>query len=501
MDVAHCEKFFSELILPTRQQAIAAPVIREVLSRLSFMNRVGLNYLTLDRATSTLSGGEAQRIRLATQTGSALCGVCYVLDEPSIGLHQRDNERLLDTLKTLVARGNSVILVEHRAADHIVDMGPGAGPLGGTIIAQGSLEQIMAHSGSLTGAYLSGRKRVPFKGERRKPGSQRLELKGVRTHNLKNVTVEIPLGLFVAVTGVSGSGKSSLIMDTLLPALQQTLHGATSPVTWQCEAIKGASLIDKIIDVDQSPIGRTPRSNPATFTGVFADIRELFAELSESRVRGYKSGRYSFNVKGGRCEACSGDGLIRVEMSFLPDTFIECEVCGGKRYNRETLEVRYKGSNIDDVLNMTCDQACDFMENHPKIQQKLKTLHQVGLGYLKLGQNAATLSGGEAQRLKLAKELARKSTGRTLYILDEPTTGLHFSDVHTLLEVLGELVDQGNTVLVIEHNLDVIKSADHVIDLGPDGGENGGRIVAQGTPKEVARSGSATGEVLKKTLG
>jgi len=506
MTIRDCIRFFAELALPPRQAAIAERILGEIRARLAFLDRVGLEYLAIDRPTATLSGGEAQRIRLATQIGSALVGVTYVLDEPSIGLHQRDNDRLIETLVSLRDQGNTVLVVEHDpdtilASDHVIDMGPGAGVRGGRIVASGTPDEIMADTASLTGGYLSGRLRIGVPARRRIPDSRALVLQNVQTNNLKQIDVKIPLGLLVAVTGVSGSGKSSLISDTLLPALRQNLY-RKSTVKLALGQIKGFRNIDKVIDIDQSPIGRTPRSNPATFTQVFTHIRDLYAELPESKARGYKPGRYSFNVKGGRCEACQGDGQIRIEMNFLPDVFVTCEVCGGKRYNRETLEVKFKGANIADILDMTCNQAFDFLENQPKINQVLSTIRQVGLGYLMLGQSAVTLSGGEAQRLKLARELARKSTGQTLYLLDEPTTGLHMDDVKKLLAVLNELVDQGNSVVIIEHDLDVIKCADWVIDLGPEGGEAGGEVVATGTPEDVARAdGSHTGSYLRSVLG
>jgi excinuclease ABC subunit A len=499
-------RFFADLSLPPRQQAVAERILSEIRSRLRFLDEVGLDYLTLDRASSTLSGGEAQRIRLATQIGAALVGVTYVLDEPSIGLHQRDNERLLGTLRSLRDQGNTVVVVEHdaetiRAADHVIDMGPGAGARGGEVVATGTPDGIAADPRSLTGGYLSGRLRIGQPARRRQAGSRAIVLEGARTNNLAGVTVRFPLGLLVAVTGVSGSGKSSLVGDTLLPAVKRELYRLGGDGL-ALAGISGARHVDKIIDIDQSPIGRTPRSNPATFTGVFTHVRELFAELPESKARGYQPGRYSFNVKGGRCEACQGDGLLRIEMNFLPDVFVTCEVCGGRRYNRETLEVRYKGLSIAEVLDLTCNQAHDLLESHPRIRQKLAVIRQVGLGYLRLGQNAATLSGGEAQRIKLARELGRKATGKTLYVLDEPTTGLHFDDVKKLLEVLHELVDQGNTVIVIEHNLDVIRSADWVIDLGPEGGAGGGQVVAAGTPEDIARcAASHTGRYLQAALG
>ncbi len=504
LTISECLEFLFGLDLPGPRAEIADPILREVRNRLGFLEKVGLEYLTMNRPTSSLSGGEAQRIRLATQIGSALVGVTYVLDEPSIGLHQRDNQRLIDTLKSLRNRGNSVIVVEHDAdtilaADHLIDMGPGAGIAGGTVVAQGTPAQVKRNNKSLTGKYLSGKRSIFVPTRRRIAGSAAVTITGARTNNLKKITTKIPMGLFVAVTGVSGSGKSSLIVDTLLPAVKHELHRTPgNPAIF--DSIKGLHHVDKVIAIDQSPIGRTPRSNPATFTGVFTLIRDHFATLRESRARGYQPGRYSFNVKGGRCEACQGDGLIRIEMNFLPDAFVTCEVCGGRRYNRETLEVKYKGKNIADILDMTCNQTYDFLNNHTKIRQKLATIRQVGLGYLKLGQNAVTLSGGESQRLKLSRELSKKSTGRTLYVLDEPTTGLHFDDVRKLMEVLDRLVEQGNSVVVIEHNLDVIKRADWVIDMGPEGGDGGGKIVATGTPEDIARANTHTGSYLKKAL-
>ena len=492
--------------LPARERAIAEPLLRAVVSRLGFLIDVGLDYLTLDRSAQTLSGGEGQRIRLATQIGAALVGVLYVLDEPSVGLHARDNARLLEALRRLVDLGNSVIVVEHDrdailAADHVVDMGPGAGVHGGQIIAQGTPAEIARDPRSVTGPYLSGEKQLPIPAKRRKSEGRFLRLRGARAHNLRNVTVDIPLGLFVAITGVSGSGKSSLIVDTLLPAARSSLYRSSAPVG-ECDGIEGLSHIDKVISIDQAPIGRTPRSNPATYTGVFALLRELYAGLPESRARGYKPGRFSFNVKGGRCEACQGDGVLRIEMHFLPDIFVTCETCAGRRYNRETLEVLYRGMSIADALDLTVDQGLEQFETIPRVRERLSALSRVGLGYITLGQPATTLSGGEAQRVKLARELARKATGRTLYVLDEPTTGLHFSDIEVLTTGLMSLRDAGNTVLVIEHNLDVIACCDWVIDLGPDGGERGGLVIAQGTPEQVAEvEASYTGKYLRDVLG
>ncbi|MCS6915130.1 MAG: excinuclease ABC subunit UvrA [Myxococcota bacterium] len=505
MPIRDTYRFFQTLEITPRQREIAERVLKEITDRLGFLVNVGLDYLTLDRTAATLSGGEAQRIRLATQIGSSLVGVLYVLDEPSIGLHQRDNARLLDTLFRLRDMGNTVIVVEHdeetiRAADHVVDMGPRAGVGGGRIVAAGTPEDVMSSTASLTGAYLSGRKKIEIRGPRRQCQNRFLVLKGARAHNLRDVTVRFPVGVFTAVTGVSGSGKSTLVIDTLLQVLKQKLNHSKC-TAGEYDDIEGLHYCDKVVDIDQSPIGRTPRSNPATYTGVFTHIRDLFAALPESKARGYKAGRYSFNVKGGRCEACQGDGILRIEMHFLPDVYVVCEACGGRRYNRETLEVKYKGASIADVLDMTVSQACDFLGHIPKIRQKLDTLRDVGLGYLTLGQAATTLSGGEAQRIKLSKELARKSTGRTVYILDEPTTGLHFDDIKQLLDVLNRLVEQGNTVIVIEHNLDVIKTADYVIDMGPEGGDGGGQLVACGTPEDIARvPGSYTGQYLRKVL-
>ena len=497
--------FFSGLELTPQQLAIGRLILKEIDERLGFLSNVGLTYLTLDRAAGTLSGGEGQRIRLATQIGSSLVGVLYILDEPSIGLHQCDNERLIRTLERLRDLGNSVIVVEHDrdtmvAADHLIDMGPGAGKLGGEVVSQGTPEEVSHDPKSLTGLYLSAEREIPVPTERRKGNGWQLSVRGARLHNLRNVSVDVPLGTLTCVTGVSGSGKSSLIIDTLCASLARRLNHAKIPVG-DCDAVEGWQLLDKVVDIDQAPIGRTPRSNPATYTGLFAPIRDLFAQLPESRVRGYEPGRFSFNVKGGRCEACAGDGLIKIEMHFLPDVYVTCDVCNGRRYNRETLEVLYKGKSIADVLDMSVADALDFLSAVPACRTKLETLHDVGLDYVHLGQSATTLSGGEAQRIKLAKELSRRATGKTLYILDEPTTGMHFEDIRRLLEVLQRLVAGGNTVLVIEHNLDVIKCADHVIDLGPEGGIAGGEIVVTGTPEDVARcERSATGRFLRTVL-
>ena len=492
---------------PGLDPEIAGPILKEVRERLRFLVDVGLDYLTLGRAAESLSGGEAQRIRLATQIGSRLVGVLYILDEPSIGLHQRDNARLLSTLEQLRDLGNTVIVVEHdeetmRAADHVIDLGPGAGKHGGEVIATGTIDEIMRNPASITGKFLSGEMKIATPTVRRVPEARRaLRIEGAREHNLRNLDVEIPLGLLVAVTGVSGSGKSTLIEDILHRALARHFYRARV-IPGAHTRISGFEHIDKVIDIDQSPIGRTPRSNPATYTGLFTPIRELFAELPEAKIRGYGPGRFSFNVKGGRCEACQGDGLVKIEMHFLPDVYVPCEVCKGKRYNRETLEVRFRGLTISDVLEQTVEDACEFFQNQPRIHQKLQTLSDVGLGYIHLGQSATTLSGGEAQRVKLASELSKRDTGRTFYILDEPTTGLHFEDVRVLLDVLHRLVDRGNTVLVIEHNLDVIKTADWIIDLGPEGGNRGGLIVAEGTPEDVAAiAASYTGQFLKPILG
>jgi len=491
--------------LTDKEREIARRILKEIRERLGFLMNVGLDYLTLDRTAATLAGGEGQRIRLATQIGSSLMGVLYILDEPSIGLHQRDNVRLLSTLKRLRDLGNTVLVVEHdeetiRAADYVIDLGPGAGVAGGRVVAAGPPEAIMADRVSLTGRYLSGEFSIPVPKQRRPPTGQQLTIVGARDHNLKNIEVEIPLGLFTCVTGVSGSGKSTLVTDILRKALDAALYGGRQRPGAH-DKILGMAQIDKVIDIDQSPIGRTPRSNPATYTGVFGFIRELYALTPEARMRGYLPGRFSFNVKGGRCEACQGDGLIQIEMHFLPDVYVTCEVCKGKRYNRETMEITYKGKSIADILAMTVDEALRFFENVPRIREKLQTLYDVGLGYIKLGQSATTLSGGEAQRVKLSRELSRRATGRTLYILDEPTTGLHFADIQQLLDVLHRLRDTGNTVLVIEHNMDVIKTADHIIDLGPEGGDAGGDVVAVGTPEQVARvKASYTGQFLKRVL-
>lgn len=499
-------EFINKLELTEREKLIGTLVINEIRERLEFLNSVGLEYLSLAREAATLSGGEAQRIRLATQIGSSLMGVLYILDEPSIGLHQRDNDKLLGTLKHLRDLGNTLIVVEHdedtmRSADFIVDIGPGAGVHGGELIAAGSVDDIINCEKSITGMYLSGKRSIPVPEKRRAGNGKKLTVHKAAENNLKNIDVEIPLGKFVAVTGVSGSGKSSLVNEILNKYLANILNGAKKR-PGKFEKITGADNLDKVINIDQSPIGRTPRSNPATYTGVFNDIRDLYAQTADAKQRGYKSNRFSFNVKGGRCEACQGDGIVKIEMHFLADVYVPCEVCGGKRYNRETLEVKFKGKSIFDVLEMTVDEGVEFFAQQPKIYNKLKTLSDVGLGYIKIGQSATTLSGGEAQRVKLATELSKRSTGKTIYILDEPTTGLHTADVHRLVNVLNMLVDTGNTVVVIEHNLDIIKTADHIIDLGPEGGKGGGRIVAQGTPEEVAKcKKSYTGQYLKKYLG
>lgn len=505
LSVGEAHGFFEGLELNEKEKTIAHLILKEINSRLGFLVNVGLDYLTLSRAAGTLSGGEAQRIRLATQIGSSLMGVLYILDEPSIGLHQRDNDRLIKTLEHMRNLGNTLIVVEHDedtmlACDYIIDIGPGAGIHGGHVVAQGTPKEIMEHPDSLTGQYLSGRKFIPVSLERRKPNGKWLEIKGAKENNLHNVNVKIPLGIFTCVTGVSGSGKSTLINEILYKTLARELNGAKVR-PGEHKTIAGLEHIEKVIDIDQSPIGRTPRSNPATYTGVFDDIRDVFSVTSEAKIRGYKKGRFSFNVKGGRCEACRGDGIIKIEMHFLPDVYVPCEICKGKRYNRETLEVKYKGKNIAEVLEMTLEDGCEFFKNIPRIHRKLQTLLDVGLGYMKLGQPATTLSGGEAQRVKLAAELYRRSTGKSIYILDEPTTGLHIDDIDRLLKVLHRLVENGDTVLVIEHNLDVIKTADYLIDLGPEGGNKGGTIVATGTPEEVVKCGqSYTGKYLKPIL-
>ena len=485
---------------------ISDQILKEMHKRLQFLIDVGLEYLTLSRSAGTLSGGEAQRIRLATQIGAGLTGVLYILDEPSIGLHQRDNEKLIATLKKLRDLGNSVLVVEHDedtmyAADQIIDIGPGAGVHGGKVMAQGTAEEIKLISDSITGQYLSGKKQIKVPEKRRKPVKGKcIEIIGATEHNLKNVTVKIPLGVFNCVTGVSGSGKSTLINEVLYKTIARDLNGSNEK-PGKCNKIKGLENIDKIINIDQSPIGRTPRSNPATYTGVFDIIRDLFAGTNEAKLRGYQKGRFSFNVSGGRCESCSGDGVIKIEMHFLPDIYVPCEVCKGKRYNHETLEVKYKDKTIADVLDMTVEEALEFFKNIPKIKQKIQTLYDVGLGYIKLGQPSTTLSGGEAQRVKLATELSKRATGKTLYILDEPTTGLHIADVHRLVDILQRLVDTGNTIVVIEHNLDLIKTCDHIIDLGPEGGENGGEVIAIGTPEQICKNErSYTGKFLKKFL-
>ena len=504
MSIASLTEFLKQLTLTETQKLIGSQVLKEIRARVQFLMDVGLDYLTLTRATASLSGGEAQRIRLATQIGSGLVGVAYILDEPSIGLHQRDNDKLLKTLCHLRDLGNTLIVVEHdedtmRAADCIVDIGPGAGEHGGQLVAIGTAEELMENKNSITGAYLSGRRKIPVPTERKKPTGW-LTVKGASQNNLKNIDVKFPLGVFTCVTGVSGSGKSSLVNEILYKSLARTLNHART-IPGDHKKILGMEQLDKVINIDQSPIGRTPRSNPATYTGVFDQIRDLFASTADAKARGYKKGRFSFNVKGGRCEACSGDGIIKIEMHFLPDVYVPCEVCHGKRYNRETLEVKYKGKSIYDVLNMTVEEALPFFENLPSIRRKIETLYDVGLSYIRLGQPSTTLSGGEAQRIKLATELSRRSTGKTIYILDEPTTGLHFADVHKLIDILKRLAEGGNTVVVIEHNLDVIKTADYIIDIGPEGGDRGGTVIAQGTPEEVAKNPvSYTGRYVEKYL-
>lgn len=505
MSIKQSDKFFKNIKLSHRQELIARQILKEIRERLSFLSDVGLDYLTLDRSAATLSGGEAQRIRLATQIGSRLVGVLYILDEPSIGLHQRDNRKLLKTLTELRDIGNTVIVVEHdretiESADYIFDLGPGAGIHGGEVVAEGKLNEIKKNKNSITGQYLSDKRRIEIPKERRDGTGKNVKLTGATGNNLKNVEVEIPLGKFTAITGVSGSGKSSLINETLYPILSKHFYNSRkAPLPYK--SIEGLEHVDKVIDIDQSPIGRTPRSNPATYTGVFTHVRDLFAGIPESKARGYQPGRFSFNVKGGRCEACSGDGIIKIEMHFLPDVYVPCEICKGKRYNRETLEISFKGKNIADILDMTVEEALNFFENIPRIKKKLLTLYNVGLGYIHLGQQATTLSGGEAQRVKLSSELSKMATGQTIYILDEPTTGLHFEDIKMLLKVLNELVDRGNTVVVIEHNLDVIKTADWIVDIGPEGGDDGGKILATGTPEDLAKvNKSYTGQFLLKVL-
>ena len=504
MSVGEMVSFLETMELSERQKLIGEQVLKEIKARIGFLNDVGLDYLTLSRATGTLSGGEAQRIRLATQIGSGLVGVAYILDEPSIGLHQRDNDKLIRTLKNLRDLGNTLIVVEHDedtmlAADYIVDIGPKAGEYGGEVVATGTAKQIMKNKKSITGAYLSGKIKIPVPQVRRKP-SGFLKVVGAQENNLKNIDVEIPLGIFTCVTGVSGSGKSSLVNQILYKRLAKELNRAKTKPGLHKD-IEGFDQLDKIIAIDQSPIGRTPRSNPATYTGVFDQIRDLFAMTKDAKAKGYNKGRFSFNKKGGRCEACAGDGIIKIEMHFLPDVYVPCEVCHGKRYNRETLEVKYKGKSIYDVLNMTVEEACDFFSNIPSISRKMETLRDVGLGYIRLGQPSTELSGGEAQRIKLAAELSKRSTGKTIYILDEPTPGLHFADVHKLVDILARLTEGGNTVIVIEHNLEVIKTADYIIDMGPEGGSGGGTVVAAGTPEEICEvEESYTGQYLKGIL-
>ena len=504
MSIGNLQEFLSNMELNQQQKLIGHQILKEIRARIRFLVDVGLEYLSLSRATGTLSGGEAQRIRLATQIGSGLVGVAYILDEPSIGLHQRDNDKLLASLMKLRDLGNTLIVVEHdedtmRAADYVVDIGPGAGEHGGYVVAEGSAEDIMKNPDSITGAYLSGKLKIPVPEKRRAPSGW-LTVTGAAENNLKNIRVDFPLGVMTCVTGVSGSGKSSLVNEILYKVLACKLNRARM-IPGKYKEIRGLEQLDKVIAIDQSPIGRTPRSNPATYTGVFDQIRDLFASTSDARARGYKKGRFSFNVKGGRCEACSGDGILKIEMHFLPDVYVPCEVCHGKRYNRETLEVKYKGKNIYDVLNMTVEEALKFFDHIPSIRRKIETLYDVGLSYIRLGQPSTELSGGEAQRIKLATELSRRSTGSTVYILDEPTTGLHFADVHKLTEILQRLADGGNTVIVIEHNLDVIKTADYIIDMGPEGGDRGGTVIAHGTPEEVEENPvSYTGQYLKKIL-
>lgn len=504
MSIKDLHAFVGDMNLTKQQELIGKRILKEIRARIGFLIEVGLDYLALSRATGSLSGGEAQRIRLATQIGSGLVGVCYILDEPSIGLHQRDNDKLIAALKNLKDMGNTLLVVEHDedtmlAADHIVDIGPGAGSHGGEVVAQGTAEEIMQVEESITGQYLSGKQQIPVPESRKKPQGY-LTIKGAAENNLKKVNVRVPLSVMTCVTGVSGSGKSSLINEILYKRLARDLNRART-IPGKHQSILGIDQLDKVIAIDQSPIGRTPRSNPATYTGVFDQIRDLFASTTDAKARGYSKGRFSFNVKGGRCEACSGDGIIKIEMHFLPDVYVPCEVCGGKRYNRETLEVKYKGKSIYDVLDMTVEEAVPFFENVPSIRRKIETLYDVGLSYVKLGQPSTTLSGGEAQRIKLATELSRRSTGKTIYILDEPTTGLHFADVHKLVDILHKLTESGNTVVVIEHNLDVIKTADYIIDLGPEGGDGGGTIIAEGTPEKIAGNpDSYTGIYIKKML-
>lgn len=505
MQIVKIKEYIEKLTLTKKDAMIAEQILKELNQRLQFLIDVGLDYLTLSRGSATLSGGEAQRIRLATQIGSGLTGVMYILDEPSIGLHQRDNEKLIATLKKLRDLGNSVLVVEHDedtmyAADQIVDIGPGAGVHGGNIMAQGTAEEIKKVEDSITGQYLSGRKKIAIPEKRRKSNGKSIEVKGATANNLKSIDVTFPLGQFVCVTGVSGSGKSTLVNEILYKTISKELNGSNEK-PGKCKGVKGIENIDKIINIDQSPIGRTPRSNPATYTGVFDFIRDMYAGTNEAKMRGYQKGRFSFNVTGGRCEACSGDGILKIEMNFLPDVYVPCEVCKGKRYNKETLEVKYKGKTIADVLDMTVEEGLSFFTNIPKIKQKIQTLYDVGLGYIKLGQPSTTLSGGEAQRIKLATELSKKPTGKTLYILDEPTTGLHMEDVNKLVGILQRIVDTGNSIIVIEHNLDLIKTADHIIDLGPEGGDKGGQVIGVGTPEQITKNKeSYTGKFLKKYL-